>query len=325
MPEKFEAAQYTLRAGFFYRAHGVWSSTRQLVIETAVGRLRRLGSASGVSGRALERVRELNLSPHVVFAHPDFLVKEPRSIQYYRNLALLPQKGLQRLAFGTVALESGRGRLSRARAQLLAKVLNGLISLQIESNPEWTFEKAETAALLNLGSQINGSWRNAIGGEGSRQIRGLLTSILAEEGVIATFEFADGRRVQPPLDAALAAELVRTILVKNGCTVTFAPEPDVSVRDATGLLVGTMEVKYGSDPAGALERYGAARKSFEAAVRENARVQNLYIANAITAEVRKRIDEDRLVSGVFEFTRLSVDAHERARFLRFVTRRLLDV
>jgi hypothetical protein len=84
-------------------------------------------------------------------------------------------------------------------------------------------------------------------------------------------------------------------------------------------------VKYGSDTAGALERYGAARKSFEAAVQENAAVQNLYVANAVTSEVQRRIQADRLVTDVFEFTRLLVEQPERQRFVRFVTRRLLDL
>ena len=90
-------------------------------------------------------------------------------------------------------------------------------------------------------------------------------------------------------------------------------------------MVGTIEVEYGLDRAGALERYGAAEKSFEDAVRQNVRVQNIYLANVITAEVRRRIDTDRLVTESFEFGRIAVDQAERRRFLDFVARCLLDL
>jgi len=278
----------------------------------------------GVSDRAAERVRELDIAPHKVFAHPDLLVSDPRLLEYYRNLALLPEKGLRRLAFGTKGLEAGRGRLSEQRARVVARVLNEMISAQIEADAEWTPDKAQIAALLNLGSLINGSWRNAIGEEGGRQIRALLASLLIDEGVVAKIVFPDGREVPPPVDAAEAV-MVRQLDIQDGSRITFSAEPDVSFRNRDGVLNGTIEVKYGSDPAGALERYGAARKSFEAAVQENARVQNLYIANALTAEVRRRINADRLVTEVFEFTRITLDKKERERFGRFVIRRLLDV
>jgi hypothetical protein len=321
---RFEASQYTLRAGFYYRAKSQWVDTRSLV-EAAPTKGVRFSQRVGASKRAMERLDDLGIPPQRVFAHPRVLVRDPRTIRYYRNLALLPQKGVQRLAFQVSGFEEGRGRLTQERAEILARAVNGIISTIIESDPEWTLEDAELAAILNMGSQINGSWRNAIGLEGSRQIRALLTSLLTEEDVVEAIQLANGTLVTPPVDVAEAASTVRTLKISDGSLITFAPEPDVSIRDGHGRLIGTIEVKYGSDPAGALERYGAARKSFAAAVSENARVQNVYIANAITEEVRRRIDEDRLVTEVFEFTRLSLDEVERERFLRFIKRRLLNV
>lgn len=48
-------------------------------------------------------------------------------------------------------------------------------------------------------------------------------------------------------------------------------------------------------------------------------------ANVLTAEVRKRIDADRLVTETFEFDKIAMVANERERFLDFVARRLLNL
>ena len=320
----FEAAQYTLRATFYYRSHYIWQSLQELLAHQNHEVSWPEGTELGISERALEQLSDLNVPLWRVFAHPEVLRAEPRLTRYYRCLALLPQKGLGRLAFGTAALEARGGRLSAERARRLAGVLNNLISSLVESDPEWSLERAETAALLNLGSQINGSWRNEIGEEGNRQAKTLLTAALLDDEVVVSITLLDGSQPELPIDSEVAIR-VREIVTTNGFRVRFASEPDVAVRDARGVLVGTIEVKYGSDSAGALERYGAVRKSFEAAARENARVQNVYLANVITEEVRKRIDEDRLVAATFEFSEIFLSQQERERFLRFFKRRLLDL
>jgi hypothetical protein len=92
----------------------------------------------------------------------------------------------------------------------------------------------------------------------------------------------------------------------------------VSIRNTEGVLKSTIEVKYGLDPAGALERYGAAKKSFEQATKENRRVHNIYLASCITPEVRNRIKEDRLVNEDFNLTEVLGNAEKRSEFLRRV-------
>ena len=155
-------------------------------------------------------------------------------------------------------------------------------------------------------------------------MRILLSSFLSDEGLTSQIELTDGTLTEPPIDTE-TAQSIRAIITKNGYTVRFGSEPDVAVRTPEGRLVGTIEVKYGSDPAGALERYGAAKKSFEEAVRENARVQNVYLANAITGEVRRRINADRLVSDIFEFGRLATEGSERQRLVAFIKHRMLEM
>lgn len=75
------------------------------------------------------------------------------------------------------------------------------------------------------------------------------------------------------------------------------------------------KVKYGLDAAGALERYGAAKKSFEQATRENRRVVNIYLPAVITPELRKRIDDDRLVNQDFNLIEVFTQSALRQRFL----------
>ena len=119
-------------------------------------------------------------------------------------------------------------------------------------------------------------------------------------------------------EARVTLGTVRSFVTSNGYTFIFGSEPDVAIRDSKGALISTIEVKYGLDPAGALERYGAAKKSFEQATKENRRVHNIYLVSCITPEVRNRIKEDRLVNDDFNLTDILGDAESRNNFLRHI-------
>jgi hypothetical protein len=244
----------------------------------------------GISEAAWQRVKTQGINPVNVFCHPEAIKATPPLIAYYRCLALLPQKGAQRLAYGTKQFEDGkRTSLTDRQAAKLSQVCNGLVSLLIESDPKWSLERSRIAALLNLGTQVNGSWRNEIGAEGSRRVKELLISHFVQAGVITNASRTDGSKIEvAELGGAPEAppiEVIRSFRTSAGYAFTFGSEPDISIRKADGVLVSTVEVKYGLDPAGALERYGAAKKSFEQATRENRRVHNIYLASCITSEV----------------------------------------
>jgi hypothetical protein len=277
----------------------------------------------GISKPAWQRINAEKIDPVMVFCHPEVIKSTPPLIAYYRCLALLPQKGAQRLSCSTKQFEDGsRTNLGDKQAIKLAQVFNGLISLLIESDPKWTLEKNHFAALLNLGTQINGSWRNEIGTEGSRRVKELLVSHFVQAGHIASAFRTNGSNVEVEILAggieSPPIETIRVLKTTKGYTFTFGSEPDISIRDANGILICTVEVKYGLDPAGALERYGAAKKSFEHATKENRRVHNIYLASCITTEVRNRISEDRLVNEDFNLTEILADADKRAEFLRHI-------
>jgi len=95
----------------------------------------------------------------------------------------------------------------------------------------------------------------------------------------------------------------------------FSSEPDVSFkREADGLLLCTVEIKGGTDPAGALERYGAGKKSLEAALRENPKCKNFFLSAVFTPEMTNRIDADRLIEKSYSIVDLIEDQSVRDEF-----------
>ena len=319
-----EQASYALRSSFFYRVHSLWPNLLQML--TLAKQLTvdwETRQEIGISDAAWQRIQSENIDPISVFCHPEVIRATPPLIAYYRCIALLPQKGAQRLACSTKQFEDGtRTNLNEKQATKLAQVFNGLISLLVESDPKWSLEQNRIAALLNLGTQVNGSWRNEIGVEGSRRVKELLVSHFVQRRLVKEALRIDGSRIElaelvgesgaPPIEA------IRSFKTTTGYAFTFGSEPDISIRNVDGVLISTIEVKYGLDPAGALERYGAAKKSFEQATRENRRVHNVYLASCVTSEVRNRISEDRLVNEDFNLTEVLGDAAKRADFLRRV-------
>ena len=320
-PPEAEQARYALRSAYYYRMVSRWDGLRELIAGLAnpdwADR-----AQWGIGERAWTQALQTGAAPVSVFCHPEVIAAQPRLIAYYRCLALLPQKGMQLLAVNTANLEEGRGRLNAARAGRIAVTVNGLLCALIDADPHWQLAKAHTAALLNLGSQINGSWRNAVGSEGGRQVKQLLIAFAWQQESIASVLLNDGSEVAP--GPALAEQTIRELRLTNGARIVFSSEPDVALRDAQGNLVGTVEIKYGLDPAAALERYGAAKKSFDAAVAENARVSNVYLVSCLTPEVRRRIATDRVVNADFNLTEVLNDGGKRAEFLNYI-RRLLEL
>ena len=78
--------------------------------------------------------------------------------------------------------------------------------------------------------------------------------------------------------------------------------------------MAVIEVKGGTDSAGALERYGAAKKSFEHAIEVSPRCKNFYIAGVFTEELERRIHDDRLIEKTFDLIQLLDDRVYRDNF-----------
>lgn len=316
--EEAEQLQYSLRSSFFYR--------RRLELSSLIAMVKRVKSgeqdwgeplALGISESAWTYAGGKRIPPCELFCHPDVVAAQPELIAYYRCLAVLPQKGLQRLAFGVGALERGRGSMGPDRALLLSKVLNGYISALVDSDPAFSVRGALFAAMMNFGAQTNGSWRNEIGLEGSRRVNEVVLGHFLSAGLIASISRRDGKQM-PVSRAGGALESIQALELTNGYTVLFGTEPDISILDASGMLEAAVEVKAGIDPAGALERYGAAKKSFDRALQQNKSATTVCLASCITDGVRRAMSDDRLVRRDFNLTLILVDAGARAEFLECI-------
>ena len=114
-------------------------------------------------------------------------------------------------------------------------------------------------------------------------------------------------------------ERYRGIMLANHTSILFSSEPDISLLNNQGTTVGVIEVKGGADPAGALERYGAAKKSFEEARRSNSAVKTILVASCITTEVHNRIQNDSTISTYFNLTEiLSENSNKYNQFVQEV-------
>ena len=249
-----------------------------------------------------------------IFCHPDVIQANPRLIAYYRGVAGLPLKGIAKLAFSTASLEARRGKLSPERARRLAASLNEVISAIVDSDP--TYSVADAILLLHAttGTMIDGSWRNRVGEEATRQVKEMIARYFLREGLMAQAIGLQGEEIEP--SSQLPIGEITGFVTNNGYKVTFGSEPDVEAQGPDGELIGAIEVKGGIDPAGALERYGAAKKTFDKALNRNPRAFTMYLASCITPTVRERIDANRTIRKVFNLTEILFNEDERLHFLQ---------
>jgi hypothetical protein len=113
-------------------------------------------------------------------------------------------------------------------------------------------------------------------------------------------------------------EKYRGIIQNNKTSLLFSSEPDITLVGTNGVPLGVIEVKGGTDPAGALERYGAAKKSFENTLKEAPDAKTILVASCITDETRKRIREDKTITDFFNLTELIKDKDKYEEFVYLV-------
>ena len=99
----------------------------------------------------------------------------------------------------------------------------------------------------------------------------------------------------------------------DNIVMIFASEPDVAFHKDDSLEA-TIEIKGGIDPAGALERLGAANKSASAALASSPRCKNFLVAGAITAEMQSRLAQERLFERYFGLVELLSSAEAQVEF-----------
>ncbi len=332
---------YRLRSTFFYRKLKEYNTLSLPVMVAELFSVEHLYSWDerkqwGIGEDAFGYINE-NPDFHLfqVFCHPKLLREQPRLVAYYRNIAALSQKSVGYLA-EVAGINGDKIRkieadldskfpLSKDQAYALARLFNEHVTLIIDASIQsLTKDELHAIMLTSTGAQIDGSWRNAIGEEAERVVQRLLVNEARERNLLAAFIPRVGTAVEKYDPRRLEEQFgnihkYRGVLLTNRTSILFSSEPDISLLDTTGGTTGVLEVKGGADPAGALERYGAAKKSFGESRRLNPGIPTILVASCITPEVHARIKNDPIISSYYNLTELlKEDTAANVRFMQEV-------
>ena len=240
---------------------------------------------------AWDYISNLNLKPHLVFCHPNLLSEFPVVSLYYRGMAGLSIKAAKDYVGSIESLEVGskKVRLNDEKVLKMSRIYNLFIGSIILNSTNWTLENGHRTIIATMGISLDGTIRNKVGDIGEDRMRRLVLQWLLDKDLILNPEFNSDN--MPDI-------LPRSYELKQDIKMNFSSEPDISFFK-NDELIATIEIKGGIDPAGALERYGAAKKSFEHAVSQSGRCRNFYLGGVFTEELERRINSDRLVEKMY--------------------------
>jgi hypothetical protein len=265
-----------------------------------------------ISEDAWEKIQKSSVHPLFIFCHPKLLKQHPKLLRYYRSVVLLPQKGLQKISgLGSIKeIENGKREIKDERIGNVVQSLNALMSSIISLSDKINKDKISGMMYATAGTTIDGSWRNQIGAEGERVIRTVLVNSLIENNEIIaitnktdhSFKIKEWKdKIGEPIETV---NLMKSVVAKNGSTLLFSSEPDVTIINSKGETVGAMEIKAGIDPAGALERLGAMFKSFDSVLSVSPNAKTILVATCLTDEVESRLREANSVHQIYITTEI---------------------
>lgn len=227
-------------------------------------------------------VKDADIDPRLVFAHPAILQEQPCSSLHYRGIALLSLKRVSQLV-GSVKRweeEPEQVQVEPARALEIARLFNSVISTIILDATVWTLQDAYRNILANIGISADGSMRNRIGRDAEKDVRERIVSWL---------------KATPSMYAREVQKDRVWMLGEPGTVrMEFGSEPDIAFRlsgSGDDEFLSTIEIKGGRDPAGAMERLGAVKKSFD---RTPARTKNFLVAGVVTSAMQRELDQMRV-------------------------------
>lgn len=284
----------------------------------------------GITENAYDLITKSELNIIQVFSHPKLLREHPHLIGYYRNVAVLSQKATTYLSGVDPQRfeESNKTDLTEAQSLKLSMLYNEHLSLIIE-NAFGQFEEKEIHGLMlaSTGAQIDGSWRNSIGEEAEKVVQIMLAQQAVERNLLQAFIMRINGEVLKPSSETIERVIknikeIKGLMLTNNKSILFSSEPDVTVLDKDGKTQLVIEVKGGTDPAGALERYGASKKSFEHILKENKKAVTCFVASCITSEMKKRVDNDKTISKYFNLTTVVTDERTKEIFLNYIFKML---
>ena len=224
-----------------------------------------------ISAVAWNYAAKIGMVPELVFAHPDILQAHPKTSLYYRGMTLLSRKRVQQAATSVTDWETGKKTVVRRRnaAVSVARLYNAIISSIIEGSTDWTLENGYRNILATMAITLDGMYRNKIGAVAEEFVKGKIVASLKSKGLISQEE---------PENQVYA--------LSENTIMRYGSEPDIEFR-RNERLIATIEIKGGTDPAGALERLGSMSKSFAETPRG---CVNFLVAGVITPQMQTRLD-----------------------------------
>ena len=138
---------------------------------------------------------------------------------------------------------------------------------------------------MAAGSQAQGSWQNTKGDRAEVVIKELVERKVREKGLIIE-EIAHGKS--------------KTLKLRDGRILIMGNEPDIGLYKDDMIQIA-VEIKGGIDPAGVLERFGAALKSLRRAKQENPESITILIMQGIslTSKAEEEINKSKATIDYF--------------------------
>ena len=229
-----------------------------------------------IAKAAWRHVKEAGIEPRLVFAHPTLLKNIPQASLHYRGIALLSLKRVQEIAGAVTTWERSptSARVSDKKALAICRLYNVVISSIIVDNTKWALDDGYRNVLATVGITEDGAIRNIIGQEAEDAIKRRLFEWTRDKGLL--------------LDAATPS--AGQWKLTGDTVMRFGSEPDIAFEKA-GQLAVLVEVKGGKDAAGALERLGAIKKTFDEAP---VGCKNFLVVGVVTSTMRTRLNEMRM-------------------------------
>jgi hypothetical protein len=248
--------------------------------------------------------------PKLVFCHPEVIKNKVGTSLYYRGLTGLSIKAAKEYIGSVENLEKGseRAKLDDEKALKMARIYNTFICSIIKGSTDWTLENGKRTIIATLGITLDGVMRNKVGTIAEERVRNLVFEWLLNEGLIIS---PTSEELEELTDLPTECKLVNNIVMR------FSSEPDISfssVNESGKELLAIIEIKGGIDPAGALERYGAATKSFQHALNTSQRCKNFLLSAVYTSELKNRIQNDRLVEKFYDIIEILEEPEKRDEF-----------
>lgn len=251
-----------------------------------------------ISQQAWDYIQSARIAYRLVFAHPALLAAHPETSLYYRGLCGMSRKRVQSLAVNIDKWEERTARRIQPDSFLkVARLYNAIISSIIVESTAWTLDDGYRTIVATLGMTLDGSMRNLIGRMAEREIKDLIRTWLKAQGLM---------RAERE-EAGLFELQGRT----SECQMLFGTEPDIKFQRA-GQCVATIEIKGGTDPAGALERLGAVQKSFN---RMPPHAKNFLVVGVVTPEMRNRLERMPNLERYFLLSDLRASERAQAQFM----------